>query len=72
MHNILFAVLITYLPIITGCAPILPHNCETETFEDNSSITHCEEVREGERNLCVYIRDEFADLVYWECSPIYG
>jgi len=74
MPNILFAVVtwVLWLPIISGCMPVLPTNCTQQKFEDNSSITHCEETREGVMNLCVYIRDEFDDLIYWECSPLYG
>jgi hypothetical protein len=68
--HLLLALLLTYLPIV-GCESPLS-NCTVETFEDNSSITHCEETREGVMNLCTYLRDEFDDLIYWECTPIYG
>ena len=68
MLSIMLA-LIIWLPWVNGNVQV---NCITETFEDNSSITYCEESREGNWNLCMYARDEFGDLIFWECSPLYG
>jgi hypothetical protein len=51
------------------CLVLTPQpECNTQTFEDNSSIKNCIEYREGAPAICTYLYDEFGDLVFWDCS----
>lgn len=72
MRNLYILLVVLAVCVCTGCMPVLPTDCSQMLFEDGSSITYCEETREGVRNLCRYMRDEHAILVEWDCSTLYG